>query len=315
MNNLNLIIEKALEEIQNAANSENGISGLSTGYKELDRLLNGLERGDLIVIGGRPSMGKTQLLINLASNMAKGNVSVLFYSYEMTNSQIIKSLISKIGNLEINRVKSGRLLIDEEEILNNACKSLIDLPLYIVEDASSYVEDLINGIKENIKKYRPEVIIIDYIQLLRAKSHLQNRYEEISFLTRELKNLARELNIPIIISSQLNRNTESREDKKPQIYDLRDSGSICEDANVVMLLHRPEYYTRSYQDSEGNNIKGLLNLSLAKNHMGPIGDVRLKFDPSKCLITEWTDSYIDYFRCQDKDYNNMDKRELEDPPF
>ena len=315
MYSLESTLEKALEEIQDAANSENGLSGLATGYKELDRLLNGLERGDLIVIGGRPCMGKTQLLINLAYNMAKSGVPISFYSFEFTNPQIIKLLISKVGNLNIDKIKSGRLLNEEDNNLHKACKELEELPLFLIENPPSYIDELIKAIKEDVKNQKPEVVIIDYIQLLRAKPLLQNRYEEISSFTREIKNLARELNIPIIISSQLNRNTENREDKKPQMFDLRDSGSICEDANIVMLLHRPEYYTRSHQDGEGNDIRGLLYLSVEKNHMGPRGEIKLKFDPSKCLITEWTDSYLDYFRGQDKDYNNMDKRELEDPPF
>lgn len=315
MYSLESTLEKALEEIQDAANSENGLSGLATGYKELDRLLNGLEQGDLIVIGGRPCMGKTQLLINLAYNMAKSGVPISFYSFEFTNPQIIKLLISKVGNLNIDKIKSGRLLNEEDNNLHKACKELEELPLFLIENPPSYIDELIKAIKEDVKNQKPEVVIIDYIQLLRAKPLLQNRYEEISLVTRELKNLARELKIPIIISSQLNRNAESREDKKPLMSDLRDSGSICEDANVVMLLHRPEYYTHANQDGEGNNIKGLLYLSVAKNHMGSTGVVKLKFAPSKCLITDWTEPYWDFYQDQDNKSTNLNSSSQEVPPF
>ncbi len=291
------ILDASIQDVMEASTNPNNFVGIPTGLKELDRLLYGLDNSDLIVVGGRPGMGKTAFLISLAINMAMKEIPVMFYSLQMDNNQITKRIISNVSSIDVDKIKSGLLSNEDWDKLNQACQVLYKLPIFLSDKIDWKIEDFCNQVKKDIEENKANIIIIDYLQLFSSREKLQNRYEEIALCTRELKKLARELNIPIIVASQLNRNVESRNsnslrDSIPQMYDLRDSGTICEDANVIILLHRPEYYLQSAEDDRGNNIRGLAEVFIAKNHMGETGCVRLNYIKGIGKFENWEDHHV-----------------------
>ena len=296
------IINESIQDIQDASDNLNNFVGIPTGLKDLDILLLGLDKSDLIVVGGRPGMGKTGFLITLATNMAINRIPVLFYSFQMDNNQIMKRIISNVSSIEYLKIRSGMLTTEEWDRLCQANKVLYELPIFLSDKINWKIEDFCNQVRKDIEETKAKIIFIDYLQLFSSREKLQNRYEEIALCTRELKKLTRELNLPIIVASQLNRNVENRAsdllyDKIPQMYDLRDSGTICEDANVIVLLHRPEYYLQRTEDHNGENIKGLAEVIVAKNHMGITGSVKLKFAPETCKFENWEDHYMSVSSC------------------
>lgn len=266
---------------------------LATGLKELDRMIGGLDSSDLIVVGARPAMGKTPFLLTMAMNIAAGeDVPVLFYSYEMTSSQLIKRMLSIRNSIDFVKLENALLTEKEWIDLLEKAQSISKLPIYIVDKPEHTIEQVVDTVKKAVESTGARIVFLDYLQLLTSSKNFQNRYEEMAYCTRELKHLARTLDIPIVISSQLNRNPEHRETVPPgpMMWDLRDSGTICEDSNVVMLLDRPEVRLKSSTDESGNNIHGALNVIVAKNHLGYTGDIRLHFDPATGVISDWDDS-------------------------
>lgn len=309
---INGILEEALQNIHVAANSPYGFGGIPTGLSDLDKALYGLENSDLIVIGARPAMGKTVFLITLALNMAKLDIPVMFYSFEMSNTQIANRIITNETGIDGYKIRTGRMNDKEWNILNRAIENLSTYPIFLTDKNNWKIEDFCDKVRNDIENTNAKIIFIDYLQLFSTREKYQNRYEEIALCTRELKKLAKELDIPIIVASQLNRNVENRSsgvyvDKKPQMFDLRDSGTICDDANVVLLLHRPEYNLRSYEDAEGNDIYGLAEVIIAKNHMGREDTVKLRFKPEFARFEDWKN--VDYSQQLLDLYKNSDTAE------
>ena len=255
--------------------------GLPSGFYDLDSLTQGFQKSDLIIIAGRPSMGKTAFGLNIAVNIIRSSkLPVLFFSLEMSKDQILYRLLSMESEINQMRLKSGKLSQNDWIKLNKIIKIFSKLPLYIDDTFNLSIQDIRSKIKTIIfEQNELGLIIIDYIQLMQnSKVRIENRVQELSQITRSLKTLAREFNIPIIALSQLSRSVENRIDKRPILSDLRESGSIEQDADLVMFLYRNNYYQSSQSEEQSSK---LLELILAKHRNGPIGTVQLKFN-EKC---------------------------------
>lgn len=287
------VLNLAIEQIQNAANSESGLSGLKTGYDGLDKMTSGWQNSDLIIIAARPAMGKTAFVLSMAKNMTVDyNIPVAIFTLEMANVQLVKRLISNVADLEGEKIKSGHLSEDEWDRLNKNLKSVYSAPLYLDETPGLSITELRTKARRLVREHGVKLIMIDYLQLMTATGmKLGSREQEVSTISRSLKALAKELNIPIIALSQLNRSTETRDDKRPQLSDLRESGAIEQDADMVCFIHRPEYYNRSGEDAEGNDIRGLAELIIAKHRSGAVGDVKLRFVSKFARFENWEDGY------------------------
>lgn len=289
------VIKQALEQMQIASNRSTGLSGLATGYHELDKLTSGWQNSDLIIIAARPAMGKTAFVLSMAKNMAVDyNTPLAIFSLEMSNLQLVNRLISNVCELEGEKIKSGQLSSDEWEQVLTRIKKLFSAPMFIDDSPSLSIFELRTKARRLVREHQIKMIIIDYLQLMNASGmKLGSREQEVSMISRSLKQLAKELNIPIIALSQLNRNLESRstgnEGKRPQLSDLRESGAIEQDADMVCFIHRPEYYLRSDVDSEGHDIRGLAEFQVAKHRSGAVGDIKLRFRNKFARFENWNE--------------------------
>ncbi len=286
------VIDQAITQIQNAANRESGLSGLETGYHDLDKLTSGWQNSDLIIIAARPAMGKTAFVLSMAQNMAvRYNTPVAIFSLEMSNLQLVNRLISNICELEGEKIKSGRLSQLEWDQLMSRIKHLTGAPLYIDDTPSLSIFELRTKARRLVREHDVKFIVIDYLQLMNASGmKFGSREQEVSMISRSLKQLAKELNIPIVALSQLNRQVENRTDgKRPQLSDLRESGAIEQDADIVCFIHRPEYYLKSGEDAAGNDIRGLAEFIVAKHRSGSVDDVKLRFRSKFARFENWTD--------------------------
>lgn len=252
------VVRQAIEQIQAAANRATGLSGLETGFHELDKTTSGWQNSDLIIIAARPAMGKTAFVLSMAKNMAVNyNIPVAVFSLEMSNIQLVNRLICNTCELESEIIKSGRLSDRQWDQLMSRIKQLHSAPLYIDDTASLSIFELRTKARRLVREHGVKFIIIDYLQLMNASGmKFGSREQEVSMISRNLKQLAKELNIPIVALSQLNRSVENRGDgregKRPQLSDLRESGAIEQDADIVCFIHRPEYYIKSDQDGDQN---------------------------------------------------------------
>lgn len=274
------VITEALHNIETAANRADGLSGLPTGFKDIDAMTSGWQNSDLVIIAARPAMGKTAFVLSMALRMAvKQNVAVAVFSLEMSNLQLVNRLISNICEISGSKIKSGTLTNLEWNQLNTRITPLYSAPLYIDDTPSLSVFELRTKARRLVSEQHVQMIIIDYLQLMNASGmKFGSREQEVSTISRSLKQLAKELNIPIIALSQLNRSVENRTDGKvPQLSDLRESGAIEQDADMVCFIHRPEYYFKSGVDPEGNDVRGVAKFIFAKHRSGAIGDVDLRF--------------------------------------
>nr|WDD39194.1 replication helicase subunit [Gomphonema parvulum] len=258
------------------------LSGIASGFYDLDSLTQGFQKSDLIIIAGRPSMGKTALGLNIDSNIIKNSkLPVLFFSLEMSKEQIMYRLLAMETNLNQMKLKTGKLNKNDWLKLNKIIKILAKFPLFIDDTFDLSIQDIRSKIKTIIfEQNQIGVIIIDYIQLMQnSKLKTANRVQELSQITRSLKTIAREFNVPIIGLSQLSRNVENRIDKKPILSDLREIGSIEQDADLVLMLYQNKVQTPT-QNHDSENIKNnnIVELIIAKHRNGPIGNVKLKFD-------------------------------------
>jgi len=256
------------------------LSGVTSGFYELDFLTQGFQKSDLIILAGRPSMGKTALSLNIASNLIKNSkLPVLFFSLEMSKEQIMYRLLSMETNINQMRLKSGKLYQNDWIKLNKMIKIISKFPLFIDDTFNLSIQDIKSKIKTILfEQNKLGLVIIDYIQLMQnTKSKNENRVQELSQITRSLKTIAREFNIPIIGLSQLSRNVESRMDKKPILSDLRESGSIEQDADLVLMLYKNNA-NNSLPSKEDSTTSQLIELIIAKQRNGPIGTIKLKFD-------------------------------------
>ena len=274
---INPVIKDAMEMLQKAALQKEGLSGLRTGFEGLDKMTSGWQNSDLIIIAARPAMGKTAFVLSMAKNMAVNfNTPVALFSLEMSNVQLVNRLIVNV----CEKIKSGRLESYEWEQLDFKIKELYDAPIFVDDTPSLSVFELRTKARRLVREHGIKCIIIDYLQLMNASGmNFGSREQEVSTISRSLKGLAKELNIPIIALSQLNRGVEARqgvEGKRPQLADLRESGAIEQDADMVCFIHRPEYY-KITEDERGNSLIGLAEIIIAKHRNGAVGDVRLRF--------------------------------------
>ncbi len=274
------IITEAIKKIEEASNRAEGISGLPSGYHELDAMTSGWQNTDLIIIAARPAMGKTAFALSMVKNMAVNyGIHVGMFSLEMSNLQLVNRLLQNVCEISGNKVKSGRLEPEEWQQLTTRIKDLQGAPIYVDDTPSLSVFELRTKARRLVKEHGVQILMIDYLQLMNASGmQFGSREQEVSNISRSLKGLAKELNIPIIALSQLNRGVENRQGgaQRPQLSDLRESGAIEQDADMVCFIHRPEYY-KIYEDEKGNDLRGLAEIIIAKHRAGSVGDVRLRF--------------------------------------
>ena len=289
-------MKQTIEMASAAYKNEEGIVGVPTGLRDLDDKLGGLHQSDLIIIAGRPSMGKTSLATNIAFNAAQklqesGKKSTIaFFSLEMSSEQLSTRIISEQARISSDSIRKGRITDDQFDKFLETSKNIADLPLYIDETPAISVAALSNRARRIKRLFGLDMIIVDYIQLMRGTTfNKDGRVQEISQITQGLKAIAKELSLPVVALSQLSRQVEQRDDNKPQLSDLRESGSIEQDADVVMFVYREAYYLSRKQPREAtvehaewqakmNEVAHLAQIIIGKQRHGPIGNVTLEFE-------------------------------------
>ncbi len=269
------VLLDVVERIETLYNRDNpsDVTGVATGYTDLDRMTSGLQPGDLVIVAGRPSMGKTSLAVNMGEHVAlELKLPVVVFSMEMGAAQLAMRLIGSVGRLDQHKLRTGRLGPDDWERLSGALGRLSEAQILIDETPALNAIEVRSRARRLHKQYgQLGLVIVDYIQLMQASSPGENRATEISEISRSLKGLAKELKVPVIALSQLNRSLEQRPNKRPVMSDLRESGAIEQDADVILFIYRDEVYNEDSPD------KGVAEIIVAKQRNGPIGMVRLTF--------------------------------------
>jgi replicative DNA helicase len=271
------------------------LTGVPTGYTQLDEMTSGWQQSDLVIIAGRPAMGKTSFALSLAKNIAVDyRIPIAFFSLEMNNVQLVNRLISNACEIAGSKMLNGQLTPDEWERLDKNLRKLTGAPVYVDDTPGLSVFELRTKARRLAREKGVKIIMIDYLQLMNANGmKFGSRQEEVSTISRSLKGLAKELNIPILALSQLNRTVENRdglEGKRPQLSDLRESGAIEQDADMVLFVHRPEYY-HIFNDEKGNDLHGKAQIIIAKHRKGATGDVLLTFKGEYTRFQNPEDSY------------------------
>lgn len=286
---LKQILPDAVDRIDILHQSEGDITGISTGYTEFDKLTAGLQAGDLIVIAGRPSMGKTSLALNIAENAAIGaKIPTAIYSMEMPAQQLAFRMISSLGRVDQTHLRTGKFPDEDWSRINTAVQLMSDAPLFIDDSAALSPTEIRARARRLQREHGLGLIVIDYLQLMAVPGSTENRATEISEISRSLKALAKELSVPVIALSQLNRSVEQRTDKRPIMSDLRESGAIEQDADMIVFIYRDEVYN---QDTPR---KGIADIVIAKQRNGPIGDFPLTFVGRYTKFENWVpDTYAD----------------------
>ncbi|MEH6361131.1 MAG: replicative DNA helicase [Amylibacter sp.] len=308
---------KAVTDAVNMANAayqrDGGMAGTSTGLTDMDKKLGGLHPSDLLILAGRPSMGKTSLATNIAYNIAKnykkgtlpdGTIGAVqggvvgFYSLEMSSEQLASRILSEAAEIESQRIRSGDMTEEEFRRLVEAAKTLESCPLFIDDTAALPISQLAARARRLKRTHGLDVLVVDYLQLVRPATAKDSRVNEVSEITQGLKAIAKELNIPVIALSQLSRQVENREDKRPQLSDLRESGSIEQDADIVMFVYRGEYYKEREKpadheadkmmtwQAEMEELHGKAEVIIGKQRHGPIGTVSLAFEGRYTRFTD-----------------------------
>lgn len=267
------IIISAIDRVEQLYENQGGLTGISTGFSDLDQLTSGLQPSDLVLVAARPSMGKTAFTLNIATYAALHDSSVAFFSLEMSKEQLVQRMICSEGAIDSQRLRTGGLLDEEWTQLIATADRLSTAKIYIDDTPGITVMELRSKARRLKAEHGLDLVIIDYLQLMQGRSARSgdNRQQEISEISRSLKALARELGVPVVALSQLSRSVESRQVKKPMLSDLRESGSLEQDADIVMFLYREDYYN---QETENKNITEVI---IAKHRNGPIDTVRLFF--------------------------------------
>jgi replicative DNA helicase len=287
---------QALKLIEELSRKEDGMTGVPSGFRDLDLLTSGWQPSDLIIIAARPSMGKTAFTLNIARNAAvEYNKPVAFFSLEMGSLQLAMRLISAEAEVEGSQLRNGKLKSDAEwKRVHAAIEKFNNVPIYIDDTPAINIFELRAKCRRLRKQHGIEMVIIDYLQLMSGSGDSRgNREQEVSSISRALKSMAKELGIPVIALSQLSRNVESRGgSKRPMLSDLRESGAIEQDADIVTFLFRPEYYGL-LQDEQGHSTQGLTEIIVAKHRNGAVADVRLRFIKDYARFTEWHEAGFD----------------------
>ncbi|MDH3748900.1 MAG: replicative DNA helicase [Gammaproteobacteria bacterium] len=269
---LKQILPETVDRIDLLHQSEGDITGISTGFNEFDKLTAGLQGGDLVIVAGRPSMGKTTLAVNIAENAAIGTkVPTAIYSMEMPAQQLAFRMISSLGRVDMKHLRTGQFPDEDWSRINTAVQLMSDAPIFIDDTAGMSPTEIRARARRLQREHGLGLIVVDYLQLMQVPGSTENRATEISEISRSFKALAKELNIPIIALSQLNRSVEQRTDKRPVMSDLRESGALEQDADVIVFIYREEVYNPDTPK------KGLADISIAKQRNGPIGDFLLTF--------------------------------------
>lgn len=283
-------LTEALEQARAAYSRDGKLTGITTGLIDLDQKLGGLHPSDLLILAGRPSIGKTALMLNIAINAARAGARTFINSLEMSKGQLGLRALSDFAGVSGDRLRKGQVTRDELAQVEDARKAFSDLPIHIDETGGISIAKLCARARRHHRKHGIDLIVIDYLQLITTEhSKGSNRVQEITQITGALKALAKELNVPVIALSQLSRQVETRDDKRPQLSDLRESGSIEQDADVVMFVYREAYYLGRAEPKEGTEAhlkwqeameraQGLAEVIIGKQRHGPIGTVRMAFD-------------------------------------
>lgn len=267
------LLGKAVDKIETLFEQDDPITGLSTGFTDMDKMTSGLQPSDLIIVAGRPSMGKTTFAMNISENVAiNSGKPVAVFSMEMPGEQLAMRMMSSLGRIDQHRIRTGKLEDDEWPRLTSAVSILAEAKLFI-DDTPAMTPTEVRARARRLMREHGELglIMIDYLQLMQVPGHSENRTNEISAISRSLKALAKELNVPVIALSQLNRSLEQRTNKRPIMSDLRESGAIEQDADLVVFIYRDEVY---HEDSTD---KGIAEIIIGKQRNGPIGTLRLTF--------------------------------------
>lgn len=295
------MLDATLQNLDKLFNSGESITGLATGFSEFDELTSGLQDGDLIILAGRPSMGKTALSLEVSLEaFTNQNMPTAFFSMEMPDEQLIKRIVASIGDIDLQKMRNGQLEQDDFVRLNKAYSLLKGAPFHVDDTPALTIAELRSRARrldrevrrKQLQNDQPEtglgLIVVDYLQLMRGSDNTENRTLEVSELSRGLKALARELNLPLIALSQLNRSVEQRPDKRPRMSDLRDSGAIEQDADLIAFIYRDEVYNPE------TDSPGVAELILEKQRNGPKGTVMLRFDGEKTKFADLKSIHSEY---------------------
>ena len=279
------VVLEALDKISSAAKNRGAVTGVPTGFKDLDGYLSGLQPSDFVLVAARPSMGKTAFVLNVAENVAiKQGITTAIFSLEMSNVQLVNRMLSLESTVDADKLRKGRLDSSDWGKLIEGADSIAKSHLIIDDTPGISISEL----RSKCRKYKMEndlgLVIIDYLQLMSGSGRRSdNRQQEISDISRALKALARELNVPVVTLSQLSRAVEQRPDHRPMLSDLRESGAIEQDADVVMFLYRDDYYNKD------TDIKGIAEIIIAKQRNGPIGTVKMAWIPEQTRFADLLD--------------------------
>jgi len=296
-------LKQTIEMASSAYKNDEGIVGVPTGLTDLDDRLGGLHKSDLVIIAGRPSMGKTALATNIAFYAAKKiqdegkKSSIAFFSLEMSSEQLSTRILAEQSRIKSNDIRRGRISEEQFDKFIETSKNITELPLYIDETPAISIAALSNRARRIKRKYGLDMVVVDYIQLMSSSNYREGRVQEISEITQGLKALAKELSVPVLALSQLSRAVEQRDDKKPQLADLRESGSIEQDADVVMFVYREAYYTERKEprpatvehaewQAKMNEVSSLAEIIIGKQRHGPTGNIMLEFE---AMFTKFKD--------------------------
>lgn len=274
---MNTAVHSTMEMLESIHGKHSGITGVPAGFTELDNITGGFQKSDLIIVAGRPSQGKTALVLSLARNASViHNVPIGFFSLEMSTQQLVMRLICAEARVDAHMVRTGRLPEDEWRKLSTSVGRLYKAKIFIDDTAALGILELRAKARRLKAEHNVGMIVVDYLQLMQGPKNAQSREQEISSISRSLKALAKELNIPVVALSQLNRAVEARGDKRPVLADLRESGAIEQDADVVVFVHRPEMFGIE-KDENGNSTEGTAELIIGKQRNGPTGTARMAF--------------------------------------
>ncbi len=265
------VLQATFEKIDRLREREGRLTGLGTDYYDFDDMTGGLQQGELIIIAARPSMGKTTFALNLTERVASQANPVAFFSLEMSNQQVIQNMLCSRAQIDGQAMRKGRITDQQYKRLQDEAARLYETPIYVDDTPGISITQLRAKCRRLKQKHQISMVVVDYLQLMSAGGRVESRQQEISAISRGLKGIARELSVPVIALSQLNRDVENRDDHRPRMSDLRESGAIEQDADVIILLHRDDYFKPTEQNA------GLAQIIIAKQRNGPTGEVVLRF--------------------------------------
>lgn len=279
----------AMEQIEQLSQNSSPITGVPTGFSDLDNMTAGFQKGDLIIVAARPSMGKTAFTLNVAQHAAiSARQAVAFFSLEMSKEALVQRMLTSEARVDAGRVRTGRLRDDDYPRLAQAAGLLNTAPIYVDDTPAISILEM-RAKARRLKADRPDLamLIVDYLQLMQGNARSENRQQEVSEVSRGLKSLAKELDIPIVALSQLSRAVESRPDKRPMMSDLRESGALEQDADLIMFLYRPEYY-HGPTDKDGNSLEGRAEVIIGKQRNGATGTIQMVFHKEYTRFESYT---------------------------